>query len=104
MRALLILIFAASVAVFGGARAHAAEPPAVDAINLNTATERDLMDLPGIGPAKAEAIVAYRKKNGPFRRIEELDKVKGFGRKTVARLKPSLTIGLPAPLPAGSPP
>jgi competence ComEA-like helix-hairpin-helix protein len=80
----------------------APEPGAVD---HNTATEPDLIALPGIGPTKAAAIVAYRKKHGPFDRVTDLRKVRGFGRKTVARLRPMVTVArraVPPPVPTGT--
>lgn len=61
-------------------------------LNLNTATEQQLMMLPTVGPAKAERIVAWRKKNGSFRRTADLRRVKGFGYKTFKRLEPFLDI------------
>jgi competence protein ComEA len=61
-------------------------------INLNTATEDQLMLLPSVGPAKADRIVAWRKKNGAFRRTADLRRVKGFGYKTFKRLEPFLDI------------
>ena len=61
-------------------------------LNLNTATEEQLMLLPSIGPAKAERILAWRKKNGSFRRTADLRRVKGFGYKTFKRLEPYLDI------------
>ena len=47
-------------------------------VDLNTADVATLTSLNGIGPAKAEAIVAYRKANGPFTRVEQLTEVKGL--------------------------
>src|SRR5574338_1371619 len=61
-------------------------------LNLNTASEEQLILLPTIGPAKAERIVIWRKKNGGFRRIADLRRVKGIGYKTFKRLEPFLDI------------
>ena len=66
---------------------------AVAALNLNTATKDELVALPGIGPAKAQAIVEYRTQHGPFRSLDELRKVKGIGEKLFLQLKPELTLG-----------
>src|SRR5215470_14267441 len=51
-------------------------------LNLNTANEDQLQLLPTVGPAKAERVVAWRAKNGGFKRIADLRRVKGFGYKT----------------------
>ncbi|MGM0897132.1 MAG: helix-hairpin-helix domain-containing protein [Bacillota bacterium] len=56
-------------------------------IDLNTATETELTELPGIGPAKAAAIVAHRTENGPFKSIEQLMDVTGIGEKSFEQLK-----------------
>jgi competence ComEA-like helix-hairpin-helix protein len=61
-------------------------------LNLNTATEEQLMLLPTVGPSKAERIVTWRKKNGGFKRTADLRHVKGFGYKTFKRLEPWLDI------------
>lgn len=61
-------------------------------LNLNTATEDQLMLLPTVGPSKAERIVAWRKKNGGFKRTADLRHVKGFGYKTFKKLEPYLDI------------
>ena len=68
----------------------------IAAVNLNTATRDELVALPGIGPAKAQAIVDYRNQHGPFRSIEEIRKVKGIGEKLFISIKPELSIGAPA--------
>jgi competence ComEA-like helix-hairpin-helix protein len=61
-------------------------------LNLNTANEEQLMLLPTVGPSKAERIVTWRKKNGGFKRVADLRRVKGFGYKTFKRLEPYLDI------------
>src|SRR4030095_6353769 len=77
---------------------------ALAAINTNTATKDELVALPGIGPAKAQAILDYRSAHGPFKSVEELKDVKGIGAKRFERLKSELTVAgtstKPAPRPA----
>ena len=61
-------------------------------ININTATTQELQTLPKIGPKTAAAIIKYRKQH-PFQSVDELVKVKGIGKKTLAKLKPLVTVG-----------
>lgn len=56
-------------------------------IRVNAADVEELAGLPGIGPSRAAAIVASRGREGPFRRIEDLQRVPGIGPKTVERLR-----------------
>ena len=56
-----------------------ATPTPAAPLDLNTATADQLDDLPGVGPATAAAIVAYRDEHGPFRAVEELLEVRGIG-------------------------
>jgi len=67
--------------------------PAWAAVDINTATQSELQSLNGVGPKKAQAIIDYRKKNGPFKSAADLDKVPGFGAKTVDALKKDITVG-----------
>jgi len=73
-------------------RPHPPKKEVTGKLNLNTATEDQLMLLPTIGPSKAERIVTWRKKNGGFKRTADLRRVKGFGYKTFKRLEPYLDI------------
>lgn len=63
------------------------------AVDLNTASKEELQAVKGIGEAKAEAIIEYRKQHGPFTKVDDLDKVKGFGDKSVDKLRQELTVG-----------
>jgi competence ComEA-like helix-hairpin-helix protein len=59
---------------------------------LDRATAADLELLPGIGPAIARRIVESRTAEGPFRSVDDLDRVKGIGERTVERLRPFVTV------------
>ena len=56
-------------------------------VSLSTATAAQLDELPGVGPATAARIVAFRESNGPFTAVEELDDVPGIGPATIERLR-----------------
>jgi competence protein ComEA len=63
------------------------EPP----IDVNAASAEELQRLPDIGPVKAQAIVAARA-NAPFRSVNDLDRVKGIGPKTLEKLRPLVVV------------
>ncbi|WP_437966436.1 helix-hairpin-helix domain-containing protein [Sorangium sp. So ce260] len=80
----------------GGAGAPAGGGVTADGkVVLNLATEADLMRLPGIGPAKAAAILALRAKLKRFRKVDDLLRVKGLGRRSLKRLRPLVLIDPP---------
>ncbi|MDT0630284.1 helix-hairpin-helix domain-containing protein [Rubrivirga sp. S365] len=81
-------VAAAEVAAAAAPRRASKPPPAPT--NLNTASAADLQRLPGIGPALAGRIVAYRETNGPFRSPDQIVEVKGIGDKTFEKLAPWL--------------
>lgn len=61
-------------------------------VDLNAATEEQLLEVPGIGPGKASAILQYREEKGGFATYENLGDVKGFGPKTLENLKAYLIV------------
>jgi competence protein ComEA len=67
--------------------------PAYAALNINTATQSELEAVKGLGPTKAQSIIAYRETNGNFKSVDDLDKVKGFGKASIEKLKGELTVG-----------
>lgn len=71
----------------------AASPAWAQALDLNQADQPALEHLPGIGPAKAKAILQYRAAHGPFASVEALDAVPGIGPKLMERLRPEVRIG-----------
>lgn len=62
-------------------------------VNINAAGVRELATLPGIGPAKAKAIVLYRKTNGQFKNTKELIRVKGIGPKLMKKIEKEINVG-----------
>ena len=62
---------------------------------LNLATAEDLRRLPGVGPAKAAAILGMRAKLKRFRKVEDLLRVKGIGRRSLQRLRPLVVLDPP---------
>ena len=61
-------------------------------VNLNTADQSALEELPGVGPVTAQSILRYRDENGPFAAVDELLEVSGIGDKTLAELAPFVTL------------
>jgi competence protein ComEA len=80
---LCVLLF-----LFTGTCAYAAQ----GVINVNKATQEELMMLPGIGEKTAKNIISYRQANGPFKSIDQLTKVKGLSRKKLDKLRPALVL------------
>jgi comEA protein len=64
----------------------------VGVVNVNSATAEELSLLPGVGPAKAQAILEYRKEHGAFKRVEDLSEVKGIGDKALESMRPHIAL------------
>lgn len=65
-----------------------------EALNINTATaEQFAATMVGVGKAKAEAIVKDREAHGPFKSVDDLDRVKGIGKSTIDKNRDKLTVG-----------
>ena len=61
-------------------------------ININTASKEELMELPGIGEAKAQDIIEYRKEHGSFQTIEEIQNVSGIGESIYSKIKENIVV------------
>jgi competence protein ComEA len=61
-------------------------------ININSADEATLMSVKGIGKTRAKAIIEYRQKNGPFKSIDDLTKIKGIKNKSLQKFRSQLTV------------
>ncbi len=70
----------------------ASESPIAGKIDINSADEKMLTNLPGIGPRTATRITDYRKANGPFKTVDDLLNIKGIGPKVLEKIKPFATV------------
>jgi competence protein ComEA len=86
--ALLLL----STAVVGQKKQPPAKP-----IDLNTATIKELEELPGVGKVTAQRIIDARQKSGRFRRVEDLLSIRGISTKRLEILRPYVTVSSPPP-------
>jgi competence protein ComEA len=97
LRASLLLLCCALLLV---AAAGARKKPPAEPLDMNTATAAQaaqLEQVPGIGPATAKAIVQFRRKSGPFERIEDLLAIRGISARKLGQIRPYVTISKPAP-------
>lgn len=82
------------MALVGALGAQAEAGSAESRIDLNRADAEELAELPGIGAAKAAAIIEHRTENGAFQSVEDLEAVRGIGPALVAKLRPLVTLGI----------
>ena len=78
--------------VMSGGTTSTASSGQEETVNINSATEAELTTLPGIGPSKAAAIIAYREENGQFASVEDLKNVSGIGDKTFEQLQQLIAV------------
>lgn len=76
----------------GGSGAGGATTVPKGPVDINRATVDELDTLPGVGPTTAQAIIDHRNRNGPFRSVEDLGKVRGIGPAKLAELRPLVTV------------
>lgn len=71
------------------------KPPALP-LDLNTATSDQLLELPGVGPSTAKAIIHFREKSGPLKRVDDLLAIHGISKARLEKLRPYITVKPPA--------
>jgi competence protein ComEA len=86
------LLVALVVSLIASSAAAASKPTLSGVVNINTATPEQLQLLPGIGEARARAIVSLRKQSGGFKSLDDLLEVKGIGKTMLDRLRPFLSL------------
>lgn len=90
--ALVVAIFF-SVSALSFAQSQSQTKNPATKININTASAAELQNLPRIGPKVAQRIIDYRTQNGPFKKVEDLMKVRGIGEKVFNQIKDLITVG-----------
>jgi len=89
----LALLASCSLAITAlSAPPDGAAPKLTGVVNLNTATADELQLLPGIGAARAQAVIGLRKQRGGFKSVDELKDVKGIGDTALEKLRPYVRI------------
>jgi competence protein ComEA len=81
-KAVLLLLFAVPAALYAAGQA----------VNINTADKAALMTVKGVGERRAEAIIEYREKHGPFKSVEQLLEVQGVGESILQSNRDRLTV------------
>ncbi|MGH9794231.1 MAG: ComEA family DNA-binding protein [Candidatus Acidiferrales bacterium] len=78
--------------LFAGLLLHAEQKESRKRLELNTATAEELDTLPEVGPKLAKAIVQFREKSGPFRRVEDLLAVPGISKRRLEKIRPHVFV------------
>ena len=89
----LALCGASLLLVGFAAHAAAAKNPPAHKIDINLASAKEFQELPGVGPKTAEAIIQFRTKSGPFRRVEDLLAIRGISETKLAKMRAYVVVG-----------
>lgn len=84
------LLFGLLMLAAGGVQAK--KVPPAHPVDLNSATIAELEEVPGIGPSTAQAIIAFRTKSSPFRRVEDLLAIHGISKRKLDQMRPYVTV------------
>jgi competence ComEA-like helix-hairpin-helix protein len=96
-----LLVYALSLLAAG---LPAKKKPPSAPVNLNTATSKELQQVPGIGPVNAEKILQMRKAYGSFKSVDDLLAIKGIGPKRLEKMRKYLVAGKTTPARSAHPP
>jgi len=91
-RRIFYLLFLFAIVLLAAGHSVAQKKPPSTPVDLNTATPEQLQQVPGIGPSTAKAIVNFRRKSGPFQRVEDLLVIKGISKARLEKMRPYLIV------------
>jgi competence protein ComEA len=86
------ILFLLAAALLCCANAQGKKKPPSTPLDLNSATPEQLEQLPGVGPAAAQAIVNFRTKSGPFRRVDDLLAIRGISQRKLDQIRPFVMV------------
>lgn len=95
----LVMTMCPAAAIVGAQEKGKKLPPPAKPFDLNTATFDQFHSLPGVGPVTAQRILDYRKKSGPFQRVEDLLAVRGISAARLEKIRPYVMVKAPASAP-----
>jgi competence ComEA-like helix-hairpin-helix protein len=104
----LVMAICPGATMFGAQDKSKKPPPPVKPFDINSATYEQIHSLPGIGPVTTQRILDFRKKSGPFQRVEDLMAVRGISAKRLEKIrqyivvKPVAAAAAPAKTPAAT--
>ena len=84
---LILTVFVFSAPAFSASPATGQMQKAEATVNVNTATAKELITLPGVGQKTADNIISFRQEHGPYQTVQDLLKVKGIGKKTLKKFE-----------------